>query len=222
MDKPKRWQFFLIAAVIFLTVYNILPTVFFYTKPLGSPIDQKRAEKIETDIAVRVNSLEGESLSWLESFCNLLKLKPLSIALDASNPQFVQVKFKDHTEAQKFRQYLPRAGSLIGFVPAQLEVYDRDLTNKTVVVQRRIPVHLDTKTLQNYFQFGSKRDAKGQITDFYRGIVDDRLVFLGTSAGGTSENASLIQTSIGHLQDPAAQDLLFAVAKSFELHESLR
>ena len=73
MEKPKRWQLFLIAAVVFLTVYNILPTVFFYTKPLASSIDQKRAEKIETDIAVRVNSLENESLSWLESFCNLLK-----------------------------------------------------------------------------------------------------------------------------------------------------
>src|ERR1700687_2110838 len=167
MEKPKRWQLFLIAAVIFLTVYNILPTVFFYTKPLKSPIDQKRAEKIATDIAVRVNSLESESLSWLESFCNLLKLKPLSIALDASNPQFVQIKFKDHAEAQKFRNHLPRAGSLIGFVPAQLDVYDRDLTSKTVVVQRRIPVHLDTKTIQNYFQFGSKRDANGQPTNFY-------------------------------------------------------
>ena len=143
-----------------------------------------------------------------------LKLKPLSIALDASNPQFVQIKFKDHAEAQKFRNYLPRAGSLIGFVPAQLDVYDRDLTSKTVVVQRRIPVHLDTKTIQNYFQFGSKRDANGSPTDFYRAIVEDRLVFLGTSAGGTSENASLIQTSISHLQDPAAQDLLYMLSQN--------
>lgn len=214
MEKPKRWQFFLIAAVIFLTVYNILPTVFFYTKPLKSSIDHERAKKIGTDIAVRVNSLESEALSWLESFCNLLKLKPLSIALDASNPQFVQIKFKDHAEAQKFRNYLPRAGKLIGFVPAQLDVYDQDLTNKTVVVQRRIPVHLDTKTIQNYFQFGSKRDASGNPTDFYRAIIDDRLVFLGTSAGGTSENASLVQTSINHLQDSAAQDLLFMLSQN--------
>ncbi|HUD01928.1 MAG TPA: protein translocase subunit SecD [Rhabdochlamydiaceae bacterium] len=214
MERPKRWQLFLIAAVIFLTVYNILPTVFFYSKPLKSPIDQKRAEKIETDIAVRVNSLEGESLAWIGSFCDLLKLKPLSIALDASNPQFVQIKFKDHSDAKKFRNYLPRAGSLIGFVPAQLDVYDRDLTSKTVIVQRRIPVQLDNKKLQNYFQFGSKRDAQGHPTEFYRSIVDDRLVFLGTSAGGTSENASLIQTSISHLQDPAAQDLLFMLSQN--------
>ncbi len=214
MERPKRWQLFLIAAVIFLTVYNILPTVFFYSKPLSSQIDQKRAEKISGEIAVRVNQLEGESLSWIESFCDLLKLKPLSIALDAANPQFVLVKFKDQAEAQRFRQFLPRAGSLIGFVPAQLDVYDRDLTSKTVIVQRRIPIHLDTKKVQNYFQFGSKRDAKGQPTDFYRGIVDDRLVFLGTSTGGTSESASIIQNTVGHLQDPAAQDLLFMLSQN--------
>lgn len=214
MEKPKRWQLFLIAAVIFLTVYNILPTVFFYSKPLKSQIDQKQAEKIETDIAVRVNALETESKDWLGSFCKLLKIKPLSTTIDPSNPQFVQVKFNDLADAQKFRKYLPRAGSLIGFVPAQLGVYDRDLTSKTVLVQRRIPIHLETKSIQNYFQFGKKRDAAGQPTDFYRGIIDDRLVFLGSSAGGTSENASLIQTSLSHLQDPAAQDLLFMLSQN--------
>ena len=214
MEKPKRWQLYLIVAVIFLTVYNILPTVFFYSKPLRSPIDQKRAEKIENDIVARVNTLEGQSLAWIESLCDLLKLKPLSINLDAANPQFVQVKFKDLTEAQQFRQYLPRAGSLIGFVPAQLDVYDRDLTSKTVTIQRRIPVHFEKESLQNYFQFGAKRDSKGEPTDFYRGIVDDRLIFLGTNAGGTSENASFIQTSLSHLQDPAAQDLLFMVSQN--------
>ena len=214
MERTKRWQFFLMIAVIFLTVYNILPTVFFYTKPLKSSIDAKRSEAISKEIAARVNNLEQGATSWLKSYCDLLKLKPLSISLDASNPQFVQVKFKDVEEAQKLRHYLPRAGSLIGFAAAKLSLYDRDPLSKTVTVQRQIPVHLDSKNLQNYFQFGSKRDAKGNPTDFYRAIVDDRLIFLGTSTGGTSENASLIQTALSHPQDPEAQDLLFLVSQN--------
>ena len=40
MDKRKRWQAILIIAVMVLTIYNILPTVFFYTKPLKDPIGQ--------------------------------------------------------------------------------------------------------------------------------------------------------------------------------------
>ncbi len=214
MERPKRWQIFLIAVVIFLTAYNILPTVFFYSKPLKEPIGQKRAEKISSEIAGRVNQLEPEAIAWLESFCKSLKIKPLSIQTEKSDPQFVQIKFKDLEEAQMFRNYLPRAGSLIGFVPAQLDVYDKDPTNKTVVVQRRIPIHLDTGHLQNYFQFGVKKDSQGHPTDFYKGIIDDRLIFLGTAMGGTSETASYIQTALGNLKDAESQDLLFLLAQN--------
>ena len=35
MEKQKRWQFYLIIAVLVLTLYNILPTIFFYSKPLN-------------------------------------------------------------------------------------------------------------------------------------------------------------------------------------------
>jgi SecD/SecF fusion protein len=121
---------------------------------------------------------------------------------------------RNSLKLKKFRQFLPRAGSLISFVPAQLDIYDHEPTSKTVTVQRRIPLHLDTKKVQNYFQFGSKYDAQGKPTDFYRGIVDDRLIFLGTSTGGTSESASIIQNTVGHLQDPAAQDLLFMLSQN--------
>ncbi len=43
MEKQKKWQFYLIIAVIVLTIYNILPTVFYYSKPLKSPIDAKQS-----------------------------------------------------------------------------------------------------------------------------------------------------------------------------------
>jgi SecD/SecF fusion protein len=214
MERPKRWQFYLIAVVIFLTVYNILPTVFFYAKPLKAPIDQKRSETIARDIVNRVNDLESESVAWLESFCKLIQVKPLSVTLDPATPQFVKVKFKDLKEAQQLRQYLPRAGNLIGFVPAQLDLYDKDPTSKTVIVQRRIPINLDPKKSQTYFQFGEKFDAKGHPTDIYRGLVNDRIVFLGTTAGGTSENASLIQAAINHAQQAEAQDLLYYLCQN--------
>ncbi len=214
MEKPKRWQLVLIFAVIVLTVYNILPTVFFYSKPLKAPIDQKKSEQIAQNIATRVDHLEQDSVNWLGSFCKLLKLKPLSIKLDSLNPRFIQLKFKDQTEAQKFRQYLPRAGSLVSFVPAQLDIYDIDPTSKTVLVKRRIPVHLDPQKTGDYFQYGAKRDAQGRPTDFYQGLINDRLIFLGTSTGGVSENASFIQTALNHVQDPEATDLLLHLSQN--------
>ena len=56
MEKRKRWQTFLILAVVVLTVYNILPTIFYYAKPLKKPISQKEAEKVALNIVDRVNS----------------------------------------------------------------------------------------------------------------------------------------------------------------------
>ncbi len=72
----------------------------------------------------RVNELEPQAKEWLESFCSLLKIKPLSIHIKAQQPQFVPVAFKNVEDANKFRQSLPRAGALIPFVPAQLTLYD--------------------------------------------------------------------------------------------------
>ncbi len=229
MERPKKWHLFLIIGVLVLTVYNILPTVFFYTKPLKSPIEPKRAESVALAIAERVNSLESESKSWVESFAKLIHVKPLSVQIDPQNPQVLQVKFSDPMEAQKFRKFLPRAGSLIGFQPAQLSLQDPDPTSKTVTVQRRIPIHFSKPELSSYFQYTTLRDKQGDPTEFYRALINDRMVFLGTALGGPSENSSLIQTALNNVQDPAAQDLLvqvsqnmLSVAKVFEKNPSIR
>jgi SecD/SecF fusion protein len=214
MEKPKRWQFFLILAVIFLTVYNILPTVFFYAKPLKSPIEQKKSLAIVEQIVERVDGLEQEAVSWLGSYCKLLNIKPLSITLDTNNPRFIHVKFKDEQEAQKLRRTLPRAGSLIGFVPAQLDIYDSGLVSKTVTIKRRIPLHIDPAASQTYFQFGSKKEESGAPTHFYKALVDDRLIFLGSSIGGTSENAALIQAALARAQDPESAELLVILSQN--------
>ncbi len=214
MERPKKWHLFLIIGVLFLTVYNIFPTIFFYTKPLKSSIDPKKAESVAIQIADRVNSLENESKEWINSFCKLIGVKPLSIDLDLLNPQLIQVKFNDVEQAKKFRRFLPRAGNLIGFQPAQLSLQDLDPLNKTVTVQRRIPIRLGRKELSSYFQYATIKDNKGNPTDFYRALMNDRLIFLGTALGGPSENSSLIQMALNNPQDPAAQDLLLQACQN--------
>lgn len=42
MEKQKKWQVWLIIAVMTLTLYNILPTVFYYSKPLKNLLAKKR------------------------------------------------------------------------------------------------------------------------------------------------------------------------------------
>lgn len=214
MEKRKRWQLFLMIAVVLLTIYNILPTVFYYSKSLKKPIDAKQANTIAAAATKRVNYLENESIEWLHSFCTQLNLKPISITLDKYNVQLINIVFTNIDDASKFRKHLPRAGMLIGFVPAQLKLHDNDIANKTVVVQRNILVHFDPKNIDHYFQFAAKKDAQGNPTDLYRGLVGDRIIQLGINLGGVSENAQMVQAVIENLNDPQALDLMGVISQN--------
>ena len=91
MDTRKRWHRYLILLVVFLTLYNILPTVLYYSKPLRTPIDETRAMHVAENIVHRVNALEGESIEWLQAFAKHLKLKPTSIEIRAENPAIIEI-----------------------------------------------------------------------------------------------------------------------------------
>lgn len=215
MERRKKWQLYLIIAVIILTIYNILPTVFYYSKPLKSPIEEKRATAIAERIIDRVNSLEPQAKDWLESFCNLLKIKPLSITINNEQPQFITISFKNTEEANKFRQYLPRAGALIPFVPAQLTLYDaHDTASKNVKVERRIPIHFDAKHLNNYTQFSDKFDAQNQPTPLYRALTEDRAMQVGLAFAGPSENALFVQSLTDGLNEQQSQEIAIQLAQN--------
>src|SRR5690606_17657241 len=130
------------------------------------------------EMVQRVNSLEEDSKQWLQSFSNLLHVHPLSIEMDKENPQLIRVTFKNPQEAKLFKQFLPRAGSLIPFVPAQLEL-NQDNTHAldtTVTVARQINVHLDP--VETLFRFTTKTTEDGAISPLYQETVYDRLIQL--------------------------------------------
>ena len=214
MEKQRRWQRWLIFAVIVLTVYNILPTVFFYTKPLKQPIGADRAREISLDISKRVNHLEQDSIQWLHSFCKELTIKPLAVKLDPQNPQLISLTFKSAKEANQFRHYLPRAGALIGVISEQLSLFDspQDKESKTVLVQRRIPIHFNLEKPEDYFQFSFIKDAQGAPTPLWRALVEDRLLQIGMTLGGPSQNAVYLQNALSN--GAQSQEFLFLVVQN--------
>ena len=153
MEKQKRWQFWLIVSVIVLTLYNILPTVFYYSKPLKSPIDAPRAENISKEIVDRVDSLEEQSREWLLAFNKLIDVKAQSIELKKDDPRLFAVTFSNAEDAQRFRKFLPQAGILIPFVPAQLQLLPEvgQAQDTVVYVSRNIGVHLDPVEIDKLF-----------------------------------------------------------------------
>jgi SecD/SecF fusion protein len=214
MEKQKKWQLYLIVAIIVLTIYNILPTIFFYSKPLKSSIDAKRAQVIAESITERVNTLEQDAEEWIDSFCHLIHVKPTSITLQPKDPLFISVTFKSLEDANLFRGHFPRAGALIPFVPSQLSLYNpQETASKTVIMQRRIPLHFNEKQLSDYFEFSMKFDEKGNPAPLYKALVEDRALQVGIALAGPSENAQFVQAVTSPTTPPQAQELLLGLAQ---------
>ncbi|MBT3394674.1 MAG: protein translocase subunit SecD [Waddliaceae bacterium] len=196
MEKHKRWQFYLIIVVIALTIYNIFPTVFYYSKPLKKPLNEGKALVVARDIAKRVNSLEKDSISWLKAYCKHISVKPKALDLDVKNPDTITVSFVDGNDAERFRTYLARAGELIPFIPAQLQPLPSNLHDdgklSYVVVKRRIGVHFSSGDVKDYFTFSEKSTADGFVSPLYREIVYDRASHLGINLGGDSAVAEAV------------------------------
>lgn len=212
MEKQKRWQLYLILAVLVLTLYNILPTIFYYTKPLKAPIESTRAEKIAETIVERVNDLENESKEWLVSFSRLLGIKPISI--QQKDAGLFEVSFANAKEAELFKRFLPRAGLLIPFVPAQLELYSQSPNeHQKVLVSRQIKVHLEPADISKQFQFSPKYDADGQLTPAYRNIVYDRVAQLALSLGGPSREALQLAAIAENPANSQYDEMVLSIAK---------
>lgn len=179
MEKQRNWQFLLILTVIVLTVYNILPTVFYYLKPLKEPVGPNQAETIAASAVNRLNSLEEETIDWIRSYCDLIHAKPLSISIEEKNPQIAVVSFAKSDEARRLRAYLPRAGSLIPFGPSQLSLFPQEESAKEVIVQRKIPVRLEQKD----FIYVPKNDKR---------VLDDRMEQIALTLAGPTETSAYL------------------------------
>ena len=194
MEKQKRWHLYLIIAVLALTLYNILPTIFFYSKPLASPIDAPRAEKVAAGVLARVNNLADSSKQWLASFCDLIGIKPLSIDLDPNNEGLIAVSFKNENDAQKFSKFLGRAGQQIPFAPARLQVFNQDFAseNSKVFVKRNVDNILDPAVTDQLFDFIAKYNDDGSLNSAYIEMRSDRVSEIVNAANNNSAPLSPI------------------------------
>ncbi|MDR3623795.1 MAG: protein translocase subunit SecD [Chlamydiales bacterium] len=219
MEKQKRWQLIVIVAVILLTLYNILPTIFYYSKPLKEPINEAQAQIVQSQIASRVNSLEDDAKSWVLAFSKNLGITAKNISLNPDNPKYIQVTFENAQQAGLFKRILPRAGLLIPFVPAQLDISHISQNPNEVTLQRRIGIHFEKETMPSFFSFVQKVDEKGTITPFYQKLVFDRIAPIALAIAGKSESAQNLEQALALPSTEAVNSKLIDLSKKIVLFE---
>ncbi len=220
MDTRKRWHLWIICGVLLLTLYNILPTIFFYTKPLNEPVGPATAHQVVEQIGTRVNAMEAEALSYVNAYAKNLNLKVYSIDQVEEDPGLIRVKFAKHTDAERFKRYFPRAGALIPFAPAQLTLGQQTdhAPADTVMVRRMVSTHFTKDGLEKSFTFSEKRDGDGAITPLYQEIVNDRAEALADLIGGESQTAQLL-SALATPGMPLQKDALLSVAQEIVQYE---
>jgi SecD/SecF fusion protein len=209
MQKRTRLQFFIISIVIILTVYNILPTVFYYSKPLKEPINAKQAGYVSKEISIRVNELEKDSIKWIESYTKMLKIKPLSIKLDNENPSQIIVSFNKIEDANTFKKHVSKAGNLISFVPSQLNVSSSEMqkTSKSVLLQRNLPI----KSLDNIFFEFAMKEENSNLSNLYKKVLFDRTSQIILSTSGVSTSSVYLENILKSPNSIEAKDMVFAI-----------
>ncbi len=212
MERQKRWQWTLILAVLALTFYNIIPTLIYYLRPLGKPIEYAEGMDVADSAIRRLSVLEEDGEAWLRSYCKLLNINPVSVSLDAEHPGCFTVQCARSQEAALLQKSLGRSGALIPFVPAQLAPLPIDAHSKTVTLLRKIPVRFDEKAASRYFAFTPKLTEDGSIAPLYKQAMLDRAAWLASLAAGPSECAQLFRSIQRYPVNGVPEELLLSLA----------
>ncbi len=220
MEKQKRWQLWLIIGVLAVTVYSILPTIFWYAKPLNQEIGSERAKQAAVSAVDRVNSLKPQAIDWLYSYSGNLGLKPKAIEVDKTSPKFINVRFDSQRDARVFSRFLNAAGNGISFVPAQLQLANdakKEIPKEnglyTVTVERKIGIELNPDNVDRLFTFSKKMTKDREIVPFYRNLVYSRVAKIAEAIAGPSPEAQKTAALIDHPKDKRLNDIALALAK---------
>jgi len=222
--QQKRKALCVILAVSALTLYNILPTIFFYSKNLKGAVTTQASKEIALQMTTRVNSLENETLDWVKSYCKLLKIHPEKISLNQKTPALIEVLFPNESMAADFSSHMVKAGNLIPFFPKRilpLDIGAQDLGQKSVILKREIPLHFDNTALDSYFSFIPMFNEKGALSSEYRDILDDKVLEISSLITSSSTTASTLEQTIGSQYIGYKIPYFIAVADALLQYKSL-
>lgn len=193
MEKKNRWKLPLIFTVVALTLFNILPTAIYYSKPLGKPIGGKKALTIAKEATNRVESLKQESLEWVTNYLQLLDVKKYKLEQTEASPELLHISFETRDDARLFERFFPRAGQLIPFAPAKMSLLPHpDPGAKEFTIIRKVGATLTSDAVEDLFAFASKDLKTLDVTSAYYQVVEDRVASLALAAAGTHPHAQWI------------------------------
>lgn len=178
MNQTRCWQKVLIAVVLLLTIYNILPTIIYYSQPLNAPINQYQGEEIEKKFLVRAIESPEKTKEWLLGLFSNLQVKPKSIEIDPKNSTMIHAQFVTASDAQKVSQWIEYAGSLSIFEKAR-QPFIANIDGTHVTIALRVPyIPKTVEEGKSLYTFIKKENAEnsGSLSEEYLQYIGGRYI----------------------------------------------
>jgi len=214
--QKRRWQAVTIVIVTLLTIFNILPTLFFYSQPLRSPIDADRAEMIAQQIGARVDNMQPDAEAWLRSYITLLNIEATVASPDWDSRALI-ITAKTPQQLDTLKANLPYAGAVVPFVPAQLTLGPAADEQNSVIVTRALGTNFQALNA-GAMRFGPIFEGD-TLSPLAAQTLLPRLESIILALTGPTEEAQLLQaaaTSNDYVMTPALQ-----IAQSLVLAERI-
>ncbi len=209
--KKKKWHFLVILSVLAITLYNILPTLFFYAHSLDKPVNGKDASQIARQITRRLSGQEKETLSWTKGLLDLSGLRVKAINSIANRAQDIEVVFENTEKAHSFAYQASRAGSMRPFDPAKVIVTAVEPVGSgaKVILHRAVGGEIQEGQESAFFGFCPKK-LDHNPNAAYSQIAMDRLGQIVSRFVNTSQESTFLQVAS---QNPETQLLCLNIAE---------
>lgn len=176
MEKKQQWRLVVILLVLSFALYNVLPTVLYYTKPLSSPIDEKRAELIAKDVAERLEGNNQAILDRLKSFADQAGISFSKISIDEKDPSTIVCSISSKEDLAKVQSYLPYLGVASQDLSEQFFVVKAE--DGEIVLVRHPIVQMPQDKIHTFFTFIPLLDKAGKPTAEWVSLASNRFVTL--------------------------------------------
>lgn len=165
----SRLKKFLAGSALCFTLYNTLPSVFFYTKASELYPSKKDASKIFNKWNESVNEQKTNIESWLSSYSKGLNLNLLKISSLQNSEKTLILDFNSAKEASTFEKYFSQAMTNFPYKGIKLHIAGKDDSTIYLITNTFFPKSLD--------HFSSYITPLGKVRndEEYKKIISSRI-----------------------------------------------
>lgn len=151
LEKRKKWHSYLIFFVLVFALYNVIPTIIYYSKPLNKTIDSKEASTIVERIVTKVEEDRGFVSQQVNKLISCLKISPKSVQFLGKSKSIVDIELSSVQDAKSLvasliygEKTLP-VGSLPLFID-NVSINEKDVSHVTISSRNFLSISKDQFT----------------------------------------------------------------------------